>query len=55
MPCCYVPRAISTIFLHVGAVDEIVSPGNARNANRIDRERMALKKLPVRKTADYEK
>src|ERR1019366_1296803 len=35
-------------------VDEIVGRGNARNAKRIDQERMALKKLPVRKTADYE-
>jgi hypothetical protein len=31
-----------------------VGRGNARNAKRIDQERMALKKLPVRKTADYE-
>jgi hypothetical protein len=37
-----------------GFVDEIVGRGNARNAQRIDQERMALKKLPVRKTADYE-
>ena len=37
-----------------GFVDEIVGRGNARNAKRIDQERMALKKLPVRKTADYE-
>jgi hypothetical protein len=35
-------------------VDEIVGRGNARNAKRIDQERMALKKLPPRKTADYE-
>jgi hypothetical protein len=35
-------------------VDEIVGRGNARNAKRIDQERMALKKLPTRKTADYE-
>ena len=27
---------------------------NARNAKRIDQERMALRKLPVRKTADFE-
>src|SRR5580698_2668770 len=37
-----------------GFIDEIVGRGNARNAKRIDQERMALKKLPVRKTADYE-
>src|SRR6202158_1217141 len=37
-----------------GFVDEIVGRGNARNAKRIDQERMALKKLPIRKTADYE-
>ena len=37
-----------------GFVDEIVGRGNARNSKRIDQERMALKKLPVRKTADYE-
>jgi len=35
-------------------VDEIVGRGNARNAKRIDQERLALKALPVRKTADYE-
>ncbi len=37
-----------------GFVDEIVGRSNARNARRIDQERMALKALPVRKTADYE-
>src|ERR1700738_4554827 len=37
-----------------GFVDEIVGRGNARNAKRIDQERMALKNLPIRKTADYE-
>jgi Mu transposase-like protein len=37
-----------------GFVDEIVARGNARNAKRIDQERMALKELPARKTADYE-
>ena len=37
-----------------GFVDEIVGRGNARNAKRIDQERMTLKKLPVRKTDDYE-
>jgi hypothetical protein len=37
-----------------GFVDEIVGRGNARNAKRIDQERLALKKLPIRKTADYE-
>ena len=37
-----------------GFVDEIVGRGNVRNAKRIDQERMALNKLPVRKTADYE-
>jgi len=37
-----------------GFVDEIVGRGNARNAKRIDQERMALKELPIRRTADYE-
>jgi hypothetical protein len=37
-----------------GFVDEIVGRGNARNARRIDQERLALKELPIRKTADYE-
>ena len=37
-----------------GFVDDIVGRGNLRNARRIDHERMALNKLPVRKTADYE-
>jgi hypothetical protein len=37
-----------------GFVDEIVARGNARNAKRIDQERLALKDLPLRKTADYE-
>ena len=37
-----------------GFVDEIVGRGNVRNAKRIDQERMALNKLPIRKTADYE-
>jgi hypothetical protein len=37
-----------------GFVDEIVGRGNARNAKRIEQERMALKELPVRRTADYE-
>jgi hypothetical protein len=37
-----------------GFVDEIVARGNVRNAKRIDQERMALKELPARKTADYE-
>jgi transposase InsO family protein len=35
-------------------VDEIVGRGNARNAKRIDQERLALKDLPIRRTADYE-
>jgi hypothetical protein len=35
-------------------VDEIVGRGNARNAKRIDQERLALKNLPRHKTADYE-
>jgi len=35
-------------------VDEIVGRGNARNAKRIDQERLALKDLPRHKTADYE-
>jgi hypothetical protein len=37
-----------------GFVDDVVGRGNLRNAKRIDQERMALNKLPVRKTADYE-
>lgn len=37
-----------------GFVDEIVGRGNARNAKRIDQERVALNKLPDRKAADYE-
>ena len=37
-----------------GFVDGIVGRGNARNAKRIDQERMVLKELPARKTADYE-
>jgi transposase InsO family protein len=37
-----------------GFVDEIVARGNARNAKRIDQERLALKALPDRKTQDYE-
>jgi len=35
-------------------VDEIVGRGNARNARRIDQERMELNKLPDRICADYE-
>jgi hypothetical protein len=37
-----------------GFVDEIVARSNARNAKRIDQERLVLKDLPLRKTADYE-
>ena len=37
-----------------GFVDEIVGRSNARNARRIEQERMTLKALPIRKTADYE-
>jgi hypothetical protein len=37
-----------------GFIDEIVGRGNARNAKRIDQERMALKELPIRRCADYE-
>jgi hypothetical protein len=37
-----------------GFFDEIVGRGNARNAKRIDQERMALKPLPLRRIADYE-
>jgi transposase InsO family protein len=37
-----------------GFVDQIVGRGNARNAKRIDQERIALKELPARRTADYE-
>ena len=35
-------------------VDEIVGRRNAKNAKRIDQERLALRPLPVRRTADYE-
>jgi hypothetical protein len=35
-------------------VDEIVARRNARIARRIDQERAALRKLPPRRTADYE-
>jgi hypothetical protein len=35
-------------------VDEIVGRRNARIAKRIDQERPALKKLPARRTSDYE-
>ena len=35
-------------------VDEIVERRNAKNAKRIDQERLALRPLPVRRTADYE-
>jgi hypothetical protein len=37
-----------------GFVDGIVGRANARNAKRIDQERMALNELPARKTADFE-
>src|SRR5712671_5106486 len=47
-------RDFETLPAWRGFVDEIVGRGNARNAKRIDQERMALKKLPVRKTADYD-
>ncbi len=35
-------------------IDEIVGRINARNARRIDAERMSLKPLPARRTTDYE-
>jgi transposase InsO family protein len=35
-------------------IDEIVSRRNARNRSRIDAERAQLKKLPDRRTSDYE-
>ena len=35
-------------------VDEIVGRRNAKNAKRIDQERLALRPLPVRRTADYD-
>ena len=34
--------------------DEIVSRRNAKNAKRIDQEPLALRSLPMRRTADYE-
>jgi hypothetical protein len=37
-----------------GFIDEIVSRRNARNAKRIDSERMVLQELPDRRTSDYE-
>ena len=36
-----------------GFIDEIVSRGNARNAKRIDSERVVLQELPDRRTSDY--
>jgi hypothetical protein len=37
-----------------GFIDEIVSRRNARNAKRIDSERVVLQELPDRRTCDYE-
>lgn len=37
-----------------GFIDEIVSRRNARNAKRIDSERVVLRELPDRRTSDYE-
>jgi hypothetical protein len=37
-----------------GFIDEIVSRRNARNAKRIDSERVVLQELPDRRTSDYE-
>src|SRR5271155_586870 len=48
------PRDFDDLEAWRGFVDEIVGRGNARNAKRIEQERMALKELPVRGTADYE-
>jgi hypothetical protein len=47
-------RDFETLPAWRGFVDEIVGRGNARNAKRIDQERLALKELPLRKTTDYE-
>ena len=47
-------RDFGTLPAWRGFVDEIVGRGNARNAKRIDQERLALKQLPLRKTTDYE-
>ena len=47
-------RDFATLPAWRGFVDEIVGRGNARNAKRIDQERLALKPLPLRKTTDYE-
>jgi hypothetical protein len=47
-------RDFDTLPAWRGFVDEIVGRGNARNAKRIDQERLALNELPPRKTTDYE-
>ena len=47
-------RDFETLPAWRGFVDEIIGRGNARNAKRIDQERLALKELPLRKTTDYE-
>ena len=47
-------RDFETLPAWRGFVDEIVGRGNARNAKRIEQERLALKQLPLRKTTDYE-
>jgi transposase InsO family protein len=47
-------RDFETLPAWRGFVDETVGRGNARNAKRIDQERLALKPLPLRKTTDYE-
>jgi transposase InsO family protein len=47
-------RDFETLPAWRGFVDETVGRGNARNAKRIDQERLALKPLPLRKTTDWE-
>src|ERR1700691_6776113 len=47
-------RDFETLPAWRGFVDEIVGRGNARNAKRIDQERLARPELPLRKTTDYE-
>ena len=54
MLCCCASRDFDDLPAWRGFVDDIVGRGNLRNAKRIDQERMALNKLPIRKTADYE-
>src|ERR1700674_3561953 len=47
-------RDFETLPAWRGFGDEIIGRGNARNAKRIDQERLALPILPLHKTTDYE-